>query len=369
MKEVKIVINLVDQLSSVNFGIWHAAIASSSFLRKNHSVRSLLVVPKTDYPFDRDTFPQIEPVFLESADSESAAGFFAGFSPENTLVVSHGAWRFPTRWGAEAKKMGFTWVYTPHGMLEPWSMKQKKWKKWLYFHLKEKPLAMKADALRAVGAPEAENLKKQFPRVVHIPNGIYPDDILDAEKPVKPIDFLFLGRLHHKKGVMPLLRAWKKSNLFSNPDFRLLIAGTPDGEEGKAATWKEENSLANVDLIGPAFGEKKKNLLANSRFFVLPSLSEGFPTSVVEAMAAGLMPLISEGCNFPEVFSENLGIRVSQDEADLSEKLNAAGAFTEVQMRDLSEKNRVFVKEKYNWETIADQQIQWYQSLLNRGRA
>jgi glycosyltransferase involved in cell wall biosynthesis len=365
MKEVKTVINLVDQLSSVNFGIWHAAIASSSFLWKNHGVRTLIAVPKTDYPFDREGFPHAEPVFLEKTDAKSAVNFFSGFSPEKTLVVSHGTWRFPTQWAAQAKKAGFCWVYTPHGMLEPWSMSQKKWKKWAYFFLKEKPLARQADVVRAVGGPEAENLKKHFARVIRIPNGIYPGDILTNEKPEKPLTFLFLGRLHHKKGVMPLLRAWKKSRLFSNPGFRLLVAGTPDGEEEKVAAWWKENPGSNVDITGPAFGEKKRNLLSQSSFYVLPSLSEGFPTSVVEAMAAGLIPMISEGCNFPEVFSENLGIEVHQDESDLVEKLNRAGALPEEYIRNLSVKNRLYVQENYFWESIAEAQFTLFTSLLN----
>ena len=369
MKEVKIVINLVDQLSSVNFGIWHAAIATSPSLSEKFGVRSILVVPKTGFEFDRKAFPHTEPVFLDKTDAASAAQFFAGFSKEHTIVVSHGAWRFPTKWGNQAKKMGFVWVYTPHGMLEPWSMSQKKWKKTIYFHCIEKRLALNADGVRAVGLPEAENLRKHFPMVRCIPNGIYPSDILDLEKPQIPLTFLFLGRLHHKKGIMQLLAAWEESAFLNNPDCRLIVAGTPDGEEGKVAAWKAANPESNVEITGPVFGEKKRNILSLSQFYVLPSLSEGFPVSVVEAMAAGLIPLITKGCNFPEVFTENLGIEISPNVPDIADGLLQAWVISEMmpeKFKAMSERNRRFVQEHFNWETIADQQFEWYLSLLNR---
>jgi glycosyltransferase involved in cell wall biosynthesis len=365
MKEVKTVINLVDQLSSVNFGIWHAAIASSSFLKELFEVKTILVVPKSDFSFDKNAFPSVKLVFLENLEAKNAQTFFAQYSPAETVVVSHGTWQFPTKWGFEAKKMGFHWVFTPHGMLEPWSMSQKKWKKWLYFKLKEKPMALKADAIRAVGEPEAENLRKDFSKVTWIPNGIYPSDISAHEKPEKPMGFLFLARLHHKKGVMPLLRAWKKSSLFLNNGFQLFIAGTPDGEEQKVSEWKRENPESNVEILGPTFGEEKKRILSISSFYVLPSLSEGFPTSVLEAMAAGLIPLISRGCNFPEVFSENLGLEIKQEETSLIETLNQIKSWPENKVSELAERNRRFVQKKFTWEIIARQQFELYQSIMN----
>jgi glycosyltransferase involved in cell wall biosynthesis len=363
MREIITVINLVDQLSAVNFGIWHAAIATSGFLLQNHQVHSILVAPDSDFEWDIQRFPFVDCLRISDLGKSSAISFFQKFNPKTSIVVSHGAWQFPSRWAFQAKKMGFSWVYTPHGMLEPWSMAQKKWKKALYFSLMEKRMASKADAIRAVGSPEASNLKKHFKKVSWIPNGIYPEDILENEKAGGTLHFLFLARLHHKKGVLPLLEAWSKSSLCKKDSFCLHIAGTPDGEEEKLKKYLKEIKPGNVLYHGPTFGEAKKALLKKCHFYVLPSLSEGFPTSVVEAMAAGLIPIISKGCNFPEVFSEKLGIEIEQEPGSIQTGLESVLKLENSQIETLSQKNRSFVADKYNWAEIARRQFELYSAL------
>ena len=134
MPEEKIVINIVDQLSPVNYGIWNAAIATAEPLFKIYGVKTILVAPESEFDFPSKQYPFVELIRLKSLKKDSALAFFKKYSTKNTLVASHGAWQYPTKWGYWAKKMGFNWVYTPHGMLEPWSMSQKKLKKAIYFY-------------------------------------------------------------------------------------------------------------------------------------------------------------------------------------------------------------------------------------------
>jgi len=347
------VINIVDQLSSVNYGIWHAAIASSEALFKNHGVKSILVAPDSDFKFDGDKFPFIQVERVSNLGKEGAKIFLKQFDPSQTVVASHGAWQFPTRWGKWAKDLGFTWIYTPHGMLEPWSMSQKKIKKWLYFNLIESRLVQNADFIRAVGKPEAENLKRSFKNVKLIPNGVYPSDISPIEKPKKPIQILYLARLHSKKGVVPLLHGWKASALDKNSNYLLTIAGTDDGEEQKVKSFLIENKGINARFIGPQFGEEKTDLLSKSHFYILPSLSEGFPTSVVESMAAGMVPIITKGCNFPEALENGLAIETSQTIEDICQTLNTLLSISEVERIEMAIKAQDFIQQNYVWDKIA----------------
>ena len=209
MSGEKLVINIVDQLSTVNFGIWHAAIATAEALKRDHNVRSILLAPESDFEIEPEKFPFVEVIRLAGVGKRDAEFFLKGFDSSKTTIATHGAWQFPTKWGSWAKSLGFDWIYTPHGMLEPWSMQQKPLKKWLYFNLFELKMARKANFVRAVGKPEGENLAKIFPRVHLIPNGVYSADIMDVDKPDSPIQVLYLARLHHKKGVIPLVESWK----------------------------------------------------------------------------------------------------------------------------------------------------------------
>jgi glycosyltransferase involved in cell wall biosynthesis len=364
MSQKKTIINLVDQISKVNYGIWHAAVATSDYLFELYGIESWLVAPESEETSDLESFKHLKIKRLINTGSKSARIFFSDFNTTNTMVVSHGVWQYPTHWGNVAKNMGFKWIYTPHGMLEPWSMSQKWLKKKLYFNLVEKRLALKSNVVRAVGAPEAANLRKVFHNVVHIPNGIYENDILKDTKPGSPITFLFLARLHHKKGVVDLVKAWLKSEPGQSEKHQLLIAGTDDGEQTSLETLISVSKPKNIKFLGPQFGAAKSILLKKSHFYILPSRSEGFPTSVVEAMAAGLIPIITDGCNFPEAFENGVALRTSPDESSILDSLNISGLFTENEINEWSTRARLFVEDKYLWSRIAEQQALLFGKLL-----
>ena len=361
------VINLVDQVSAVNFGIWHAAIATSEALAKNYGVVSWLVAPKGDFEFPRKDFPHVHFQEIERLKTGGAADFFKRFDPRCTVVASHGCWQYPTRWGAVAKSLGFRWIYTPHGMLEPWSMQQKQLKKWVYFRFIERRLARKADLVRAVGKPEMANLEKEFQHTMLIPNAVYERDLLPKSGPPGVVQVLFLARLHAKKGVIPLIKAWQQSVLWRSPAFRLVIAGTDDGEQAQVENLLQARPDGNIVFVGPQFGENKTNLLKTSSFYILPSISEGFPTSVLEAMAAGLVPIITKGCNFPEALEAGVAIETTQDVAALTKTLNQLAELSPETTERLSRQNRDFVQANYLWSSIARKQKEIYFGEKGRG--
>ena len=364
MPGIRTILNFVDQISPVNFGIWHAAIATSESLFKNFGIESWVIAPESSESIDIALFSHIQ-VKRFSPENTKPESFLQPFNPAETLVVTHGTWQYPTRWGAAAKALGFHWVYTPHGMLEPWSMQQKWLKKKIYFALVENRLAQKADLVRAVGGPECVNLKKTFPKVAHIANGIYSSDILEAPKSDSKITFLYLARLHHKKGVIPLAEAWLKSEPGKSTHHELLIAGTDDGEKEALETLIRNSGSSNMKFLGPQFGPKKRELLEKAHFYVLPSHSEGFPTSVVEAMGAGLIPIITTGCNFPEAFQNGLAIRTTPDPNDILKALNKAFIMPMDEIRHSSSSVREFAQRDYLWDNIAARQVEIFGKLFD----
>jgi hypothetical protein len=88
--------------------------------------------------------------------------------------MTHGSWRFPTRWGYKLSRLGYKWIYLPHGMLEPWSLRKHKLKKSIYFSLFEIPMVRKADMVGGTSTPEFANLKKLFLEAEYTPSGIDP---------------------------------------------------------------------------------------------------------------------------------------------------------------------------------------------------
>lgn len=360
------IINLIDNLSPVNFGIWNAALATAPTLEEQYNCLSYVWYPalekEPELPsVQKRAFSILSPTSLKQALLEG------NFSPTNTVVVSHGCWQFPSRWGHVLHKMDYKWLMVPHGMLEPWSMQQKWFKKWLYFSLVERRLLAKANVIRAVGSPEFNNLQKMLStKVVLIPNGIPPLDQPLSEKPASPRHFLFMARLHHKKGLLPMVQAWLKSSLANNNLYLLTIAGPDDGELPALKALLASSGATNIQYVGAVYGEDKEVLLQRSHFYLLPSFSEGFPTSLLEAMQYGLIPLMTSGCNFPEALKAELAIAITPEENSILQGLNLAAELSSTDINTWGQKAAVFVKQNYNLNHIAELQYKLYRAMLEK---
>ena len=352
------IINIIDRIDKVNFGIWNAALLPCSTLYNIYKVKCFAVFPRIDDLPDVKTLYNVEPIIIDNTDTEEFRKILERFSPKETIIITHGSWRFPTRWGNYAAQNGFKWVYTPHGMLEPWSKRLKWLKKLLYFHFIEKRMIKRAATIRAVSKPEMENLKKDFKNVAHIPNGAAVFKSYSAV--TKPITLLFLGRLNSKKCVHEILRAWVDSKAYGNGDYCLKIVGPDDGEFPRLdALYRTLPENKNVYLSNtPVYGAEKEALLAESTFFLLPSQSEGFPTSVVEAGMAGCVPVISNGCNFPELFENQLGIKV---ESNYESLLNF---FNNIPQPSNRKQYTDYFVENYSIEAITEKMFSLYKRLL-----
>ena len=181
----------------------------------------------------------------------------------------------------------------------------------------------------------------------------------------KKINVLYMARLHHKKGIIPLVEAWLKSNLLNNERYELIIAGPDDGELANLEkTLPNKTTVTNIRYLGAVYGEAKTKLLEQSSFFVLPSHSEGFPTSVLEAMQYGLVPLISSGCNFPEVFEKKLALKTEPNSGEIKTVLNNLSNYTASDLSSWAANCQTFVFENYSLNKIAEQQFNAFTKLI-----
>jgi glycosyltransferase involved in cell wall biosynthesis len=101
-----------------------------------------------------------------------------------------------------------------------------------------------------------------------------------------PIRISFLGKLIDAKGIFVLLDALKEVSL-NGFKFRLVVAG--NGDENYFLKQVKACGLESyVEFVGWLGNQNKKDLLAKTDIFVLPSRSEGFSVAIVEAMAFGI---------------------------------------------------------------------------------
>lgn len=344
MPEIRL-LHLVDTLSRINFGIWNTIPTNFGCLENIHQG-----IVGYDNP---NHIENIEDLAVLNAPDFNKAD----------VILTHGCWKQPTKTGYESKMKNLMWIAIPHGMLEPWSMHQKRLKKLLYFHLIEKPKLKKADALIAVSSSEKKNLEKIFPKqkVLHIPNAIIP--AAKKNKPQRPIRFLFMARLHHKKGIIPLIKAWLASNLTGQQEYKLSIAGPDDGELDQIKNLLSGQKNSNIEILGAIYGKDKTKLLDESHFYMLPSFSEGFPSSLLEASSHGCVPIFTHGCNFPEAEKANIGVLIKNDQESIRQALNKTAEWAQEKIRTEGQRAKQFVDTNYNAEKIS----RMYQELLTEG--
>ncbi len=352
------IFHLIDNVKQVNYGIWNAALINSSDLAKK-GVQSYV-----GFPEDSDfNYPDVMSFSFKTTDELYKFIETNALEQHNTLVVSHGCWRWPTKIAHALSQKGYKWLSVPHGMLEPWSMQQKRLKKAVYYQLFEKNMLQKADVIRAVSQPEYSRLIKVFgSKVVHIPNGITP-----TAQPIQksfngPVRLLFMARLHHKKGILPLVEAWLKSPLLNDSNYQLDIAGPDDGELSALKPLLAQ--ATNVHYQGAVYKAAKERLLLQSHIYILPSFSEGFPSSVLEAMDYGLFPLISRGCNFPEAFENDLVLEVRPDATQIAEVLTEISKWPLATIIDKGMAPKAFVAQHYTNAIVGDRLNEVLKGLL-----
>lgn len=353
------IVHIVSSINSTNFGVWNAAIFGSNYLKEIYNVESeLWICTRTK----KDSIvPEIPFLYFEDHQMtwKGTRKWLSQYKKSETIFVTHGAWLKPTVIGYRAKVRGFRWIYLSQGMLEPWALKNGWLKKKIYFYLFEKRMCSNADIIRAVSKPEKGNLQRLFNKKISlIYNGVKFRNQTLSDKPSEITIFLFLARLHHKKGIVPLVKAWSKS-MKDNLRSRLIIVGPDEGELSIITPLLS----GNIEYLGPLFGEAKKKMLEEAHYYVLPSFSEGFPSSVVEAMSFGAIPIISEGCNFPDVFEEHLGYEVTTDEENIAEVLRKVSNLPFD--KNLSQRNILYVEQNLTEQIIGNQLHSLYKELIS----
>jgi glycosyltransferase involved in cell wall biosynthesis len=351
-------VHIVSSLEKINFGIWNAAVFGSSHLLKNYQIAThLWVTDARQHPSIAPNSIRVQYLKHHKVNDLKKLAVSSGITAEKSIFITHGAWLRPTKIGFMMHEAGYKWLYVPHGMLEKWSLRQGALKKQIYYHFLEKRWVKRADAVKAVSEAEQKNLERRLRRKVSlVENGVKVEPLVS--KATHPEIYLFMGRLHHKKGVLPLVKAWKNV-LEGMPQKKLVIAGPDEGELEKVQPFIN----GNIEYVGAVYGEAKSALLKRANYFVLPSYSEGFPTTVLEAMNFGAVPLISKGCNFSQVFQHGLGYNIEPDEESISRIFRTLR--DEPFDAELSKRNHDFIAANYSEERIGERLYRLYTSVLN----
>jgi glycosyltransferase involved in cell wall biosynthesis len=291
------------------------------------------------------------------------------------LVHMHSVFLWPT-WAAArvAWAAGVPYILSPRGMLvKELILRRSRWVKTAWIKMIEMHNIEHAATIHVTSGREKEELRAlhfRLPEIWTIPNGIampesWSEDALsdDVRAVVQQGGYvLFFGRISWEKGLDRLLAAWREV-----PGTRLVIAG--NDEENYLPVLKKAVAEAGVNnsvtfIPRSITGADKEALYAGARLFVLPSYSENFGNTVLEAMVRAIPVVVTEEVGAGEVVSEaEGGLVVDGSPESLSKAVKKLISDPE-NGKKMGESARRLVAEKYSWVAVACQMVAVYQNLL-----
>ena len=339
------------------------------------------------------------PVFARSFGyAPGYARYLAEACPDIAHV--HGLWTYPSfagyRWHRRTKR---PLIYTAHGMLAPWALRNSAWKKRLVRALWEDAAHRSATCFQVNSEAEHRTLRRHGLRnpICIIPNGIdLPEESQESgvrgqESALASVAegkkvLLYLGRLHPKKNLVTLLKAWvavQKARVRSqkSDEWLLAIAGWDQGgHEEKLQRLATQLGIAwcnitehrtsnrtSLVFLGPQFGTDKDACYRACDAFVLPSLSEGLPMTVLEAWAYAKPVLMTPECNLPEGFAAEAAQRMGTTANEIATGLRQLVEMTEGERKEMGIRGRTLVAAKFSWARIGQRMHAVYEWVLGGG--
>jgi glycosyltransferase involved in cell wall biosynthesis len=298
------------------------------------------------------------------------------------IVSTHGLWKYSSvasrRWHS---RTGRPYIVHPHGMLERWALQNSKWKKRIAALLYEDRHLRSAACLRALCEAEAQSIRAYGLRnpVCIIPNGVDLPELTESSALKAGSSvlqkfaqgrkiLLYLGRLHPKKNVTNLVRAWKQM-LDSRPSIAkswiLAIAGW--GASACQQKLKDLAAVPSIVFVGAQFGAEKEASYRACDAFILPSLSEGLPMTVLEAWAHAKAVLMTPECNVPEGFAAGAALQIGTSPEEIAAGLKQLLEMTDDDRRAMGARGRTLVATKFSWPRIGEQMQSVYDWVLGSG--
>lgn len=286
------------------------------------------------------------------------------------VLHNHGLWMMPNVYpGRLRRRYDLRLVVSPRGTVSAWAMNHHRWRKRVMWHLGQAATLARADAFHATAESEYEDIRRLGFRqpVAVIPNGI---DVppLEPKRHDGRLRLLYLGRIHKKKGIDNLLRAWVAIQ-HRFPDWELVIAGPDDGGylpqmQSLAAGLKAQR----VSFPGPVYGEEKLALYRSAHLYVLPTHSDNFAMTVAEALAAGTPAIVTRGAPWAGLIEHDCGWWIDIGVDPLVACLEQALPLPAERLAQMGASGHAWMARVYGWEHIGRRMADFYGWLSHGGQ-
>lgn len=225
-------------------------------------------------------------------------------------------------------------------------------------------LLRKAKYIVALGGRLTQILESRFgsAKVVVLSNAVN----CPAQQSIKtfehPMHFLFVGRFAFNKGLHILLEAVRKLNLSGKENefvFDLVGAG-PLLEK-----FRTQHNYSNVNYLGSLDDDALTKLYIQCDALILPTLFEGMPTVVLEAMGHGTPIIVTDVGATRELVDERNGFIIEKGSVNsLFDAILSFASLENERKQELGNHSRTKVQEHFTWDIVASAHIKVFESML-----
>ncbi len=283
------------------------------------------------------------------------------------IVHIHGCWRLNLLFVFLISKIkGIKVIISPHGMIDPYSINQKKFKKLIAWYLYQKYIFLKSDLVIVNSNLEKKNLIKSlkfFKKIRIIPHGTQINNKLNINKKNnQKINFVYFSRVHPSKNLMGLVEIWTNDIFFKKHILHLY--GEVIDKNYFQTIKKIIKKYPNIKYKGTIRSNTLKTL-SKYDIFIHPSKSENFGLVILEALSSGLFLIINKNLDWRILENKGFARLINFNNKELKnciiylEKLYP-------KLRGVNFKKSMinYVKVNYNWSKIVSKYEKEYKTLI-----
>ena len=212
-------------------------------------------------------------------------------------------------------------------------------------------LAQSADYVVSMGGKMDELVGDRIgipaPQILHLPNAVDNTAAVHTQTGLgDPLLFLFVGKIEFRKGITQLLKAFRK---LQDSEARLRLVG-----DGPMVPEVRRSRLSNVELAGQKFGADLRQEYQAAGTFIYPSLQEGMPTAVMEAMSHGRPVIATDvGANRLLITPETGLLLAPHDSQAIVQAVKRMMALDDTARRTLGQAGQNLIQTRYTWSQVA----------------